>query len=99
MNDEPMVTEREARQRERSAFWLGAGWRIGNPGKNAEDEAKRQFPITKKMPRKLSFAAGTLWVDNAGSLRWDSIGGLTGSTLPAATIADLLANPFEEMAE
>jgi hypothetical protein len=111
MSDEKLYSEAGARERERAAFAAGAEWCDNEiillDDGEAMEEARRRFPITRRVPRvvKVELACGAYRVrvrDGAFELwtsgRWTpQYKDVVPDTVRA--LADLLANPFEEVAE
>lgn len=103
-----VVSERDARLRERAAFQAGANWYVraacvGEP----QDEARLRYPIRKKVPRRVEIATGIFATTHRnGALAFlDRVGGAYRGDLSSFSegqtdrIAELLANPFEEVEE
>jgi hypothetical protein len=109
MNDETRYTEEEVRRRERVAFAAGSDWRIGNFGPYPDgsypqvgDEAKRRYPIKKRVPRVVQFGEngreyrikdGWLQVRSGELCLWSNM------VFRAMEIRDLLDNPEQEIEE
>jgi hypothetical protein len=72
MDNERTYTEEEVRRREREAFCQGAMWRVDrrNDACPASLEARRRFPITKRVPRVLADEDGTEWRITENGLEW-----------------------------
>lgn len=106
MSHERKYIEREVRKRERNAFYCGAWWQAGRDDSgllvrdHIETEARRRYPITRKVPRRITLPLSEVvaHVDKDGDIRFmEDIDVIKGEDI--AALADLIANRFEEVVE
>jgi hypothetical protein len=98
-----VVTEREARLRERAAFEAGAHYFVDPGAGSPAAESRRRYPILKKVPRVVT-VAGREYRVNASRVeyRLSQHQAWVPSTMqPHAVeaVTGLIANPFEEVEE
>jgi hypothetical protein len=101
-----VVTERDARLRERAAFEAGAlFFKVAAPCEPAV-EARIRYRISKKVPRVVTLTGGLVSVnmaDEGFEFRSRTRGTIYSiawlSEEDVRILADLLANPFEEVDE
>jgi uncharacterized protein YbjT (DUF2867 family) len=109
MSDERTYTERDVRERERAAFCVGVEYAGLVPGKAAEREAARRFPITRRVPRVVKVVRdGVEWeVKRCNDGFYARSHPSADWTLQSASctpdnvraLVDLLDNPFDEVTE
>jgi hypothetical protein len=108
MSDNKLYTEAEVRRREREAFEDGAGWYYldghkweGRVAPAARREARKRYPIKRKVPRVVVDGYGIGWKVVGNEVRPEGIGGgsWTITAGRARLWADLVANPYEEVDE
>jgi hypothetical protein len=108
VSDEKLYSEAQVRERERVAFYVGVEYAGLVPGKAAEREAARRYPITRRVPRVVKVVRD--------GVEWEVMRGDDGFyarshpsadwTLQSASctpdnvraLVDLLDNPYEEVA-
>lgn len=112
MSDEKLYSEREVRKRERAAFCCGAWWQAGQEDSgllvrdHMESETRRRYPITRKVPRVIRLTNdvevkqlnGDTYSRRPGYVDWVRCTE-AGHPDNIRRLADLLANPYEEVAE
>jgi hypothetical protein len=112
MSNENTYSEAEVRERERAAFAAGAEWcdneiMLLDDGE-AMEEARRRYPITRRVPRVVQLAPefeAVAYISDDGALCFEHQ--RTGEPVDKCrlnaqsvrAIRTLLANPFEEIAE
>jgi hypothetical protein len=107
MNDtEKRFDVHDLQRARREGFVAGAAWgdSLGALTGDAEEEARRQYPIRRKVPREVRLAGSSVRANvKTGRVcfvyaeRAARVNCLTPEHL--AQLADLLANPYEEIQE